>query len=189
MHHFEKDHDVKKVASLLGRALECSEDAVGPVVLMYVIALCEDGRNDEASKVLSRLQNWHDRLVTGGDPTPEGMDDTLGAPGLLGVAKPRVIRKSGNWDMAKATWMATQGNLMSVALGILDAIEKEHPDHMKVLYLRGLFAKWRGDNAEARRHWTRLVEHGRGEPYVKFSFVKKWLLEEQEHDQRKDASK
>jgi len=99
---------------------------------------------------------------------------------MMGEMRTRIAKKSGNWDMAKAVWMATQGGgMMSVAEEILDTIEKEYPDHAKILYLRGLFAKWRGDESEAQKHWARLVEHGRGEPYVKFSFVKKWLKEKE----------
>ena len=188
MYHFEFDHDVKKVAELLGRALNCSEDAVGPVALMYVLSLCEDGRSDEASKVLSRLREWHERQTTGGAVSVGANDNPFLVGEMPSLTRPRVVKKSGNWDLAEAVWLATQGNMISVAQRTLDNIEKENPDHAKVLYLRGLFAKWQGNDAEAKRYWKRLVEHGRGEPYVRFRFVKKWI-EEQEEVTRKDNSK
>lgn len=148
-YYFENGHDVRKVADLLGRALESCEDAVGPAALIYVVSLCEDGRSDEAFRVLSRLRKWHDRQ--------DG--------------------KSGAMDLARAVCMATQGNMMSFSLEILDSVEKENPDFGMLLYLRGLFAKWRGDDAEAKRHWRRLLEHGHGDPFLKFSFVKEWVAE------------
>ena len=148
-YYFENGHDVRKVNDLLGRALESCEDAVGPAVLLYVVSLCEDRRSDEAIKVLSRLRKWHDRQE----------------------------RKSGQWNVAKAVWMATQGNMKSISLEILDSAEKGRPDLGMLLYLRGLFARWRGDEAEAKRYWRRLLEHGHGDPFLKFSFVKEWVAE------------
>ncbi len=148
-YYFENGHDVRKVNDLLGRALESCEDAVGPAVLLYVVSLCEDRRSDEAIKVLSRLRKWHDRQE----------------------------RKSGQWNVAKAVWMATQGNMKSISLEILDSAEKGRPDLGMLLYLRGLFARWREDEAEAKRYWRRLLEHGHGDPFLKFSFVKEWVAE------------
>ena len=177
--HFENGHDVKKVADLLGRALESCEDAVGPATLIYIVSLCEDGRNDEAMKILSRLQKWHDRQVKGHEESEEANFPHWGGE-PIGEANTRLVyaeKKPGTWDMAKAVWMATQGSMMSVSLEILDSVEKENPDLGMLLYLRGLFAKWRGNNDEAKRYWKRLLEHGRGDPFLKFSFVRKWVAE------------
>ena len=178
-YNFENGHDVKKVADLLGRALESCEDAVGPATLIYIVSLCEDGRNDEAMKILSRLQKWHDRQVKGHEESEEANSPRWGGE-PIGEANTRLVyaeKKPGTWDMAKAVWMATQGSMMSVSLEILDSVEKENPDLGMLLYLRGLFAKWRGNNDEAKRYWKRLLEHGRGDPFLKFSFVRKWVAE------------
>lgn len=155
MYYFEFRHEKLDLAiESFKKAYETNPDGAGKIGPLYIIALCETNRIEEASQVLRWYSDWKDRYLG---------NNTSNNP--FGAKSPFLYR------VAKVVWYASQNNMMDDAIAELRDMELTMGKNVNYLYAKGLVEWKRGNHESAREIWRYMRESGIGENYILYRFT------------------
>ena len=127
---------------------------------IYMFALAESGRIDEARALLERLTAASD--ARRGRLTDEGVE-------LTGLGLTRGFR------LARAAYFIATDESRRLADDELCELGRDYPDNLLVLYLKGRFLWVKGDRAGAVAAWREMMRKGKGEDYLHDRLGEGWL--------------
>lgn len=155
MYYFEFKHDQLDLSiQSFERAKRLNPESAGKIGPLYVIALCEAGRIEEAGTILRWYSDWKDRHLQS-DCTQN----------TFVPQKPHYLYRT-----AKAIWFASQ-NMLNAAEEELADLERDFKDNFNYLYAKGRVAWISGNKQVARDIWKQMREHGTGEYYILYRFT------------------
>lgn len=156
------EHDLNESIERFGRVEVIDPNSLCGLEHIYMFALAEAGRIDEARELLDRLTAASN--ARRGRVTDEGVQ-------LTGLGLTRTFR------LARAAYFIASDESGRMADEELAELVRDYPDDFLVFYLRGRILWVRDKRAAAVRMWRAMMQGGKGENYLHDQLAKGWLVE------------
>lgn len=164
LYHFEYDHDLDKVIGHYATVMTNDTQYVAKHAYLYMFALCEKNRMDEARVLLDWYSRWS-QLQN------DAKDDKDGIPrSMVGFRQSVPLQQ---YAYSRIAYFMKFADLRVVAEEELHALRERHPGIQALNYLSMRLCEVKGD-ADGAEKWRRETIHGwKRSDYMRYRFLRK----------------